>query len=107
MNRSIQVIDQLRAEGRLRKNKLDGGERVASVPVEHSKKSVVVFGWLQVLFFHRRRVSLGQPRKRLDCAIQVFARLPTRLATLFTTESLAGVCQQELVALLDGVATSA
>src|SRR5580704_8694304 len=45
MDRSIQVIDQLRADVHLGKNKMDRGERVASVTFQHSEKIEVAFGW--------------------------------------------------------------
>src|SRR6202011_4152296 len=60
MDRSIQVIDQLRADGALGKNKLNGGERVASVTFQHSEKSEVAFGWLEVFLLHRCSISFRQ-----------------------------------------------
>ena len=47
MDRSIQVIDQLRADGRLGQHQLDGREGVAGVTVQDSEKCVVVFGRLE------------------------------------------------------------
>ena len=107
VDRGVQVVDQLRAEGSLGKNNLDGCERVTSVPIEHGEKGVVRFGRLQASLFYCRRISLGQPGKRFDSAMQIVAHLPTGPAAFITIESLAGVREHEFVAFLDGGATSA
>jgi len=107
VDRGIQVVDQLRAEGSLGKNNLDGGKRVTSVPIEHGEKGVVGFGRLQVSLFYCRRISLGEPGKRFDSAMQIVAHFPTGPAPLITIEPLAGVGEHEFVAFLDGGATSA
>src|ERR1019366_5892109 len=59
MDRSVQVIDQLRANGGLSENKLNRGERIASVIFQHGEKREIAFGGLEIILSHRFRVSLG------------------------------------------------
>ena len=77
MNRSVQVVDQLRADGALRQNQFNRGERVVCVAAEHRKERLVSFGRLKVLVFHGRRAALCQARDRSPGAPQVFADLST------------------------------
>ena len=41
MNGSVQVIDQRGADGRLRQDQFDGGERIARVAFEHPEECAI------------------------------------------------------------------
>ena len=43
MNGSVQVIDQRGADGQLRQDQFDGGERIARVAFEHPEECAIFF----------------------------------------------------------------
>ena len=79
MDRCVQVVDQLGADGGLGQHQLNRGERIAGIAVEHRKERLVGFGRLEALLFYRRRTALRQPLQRFDGALQEFADLSPRL----------------------------
>ena len=44
---AFKIVNQLRADGGLRQNQLNGGERIARVAVEHRKEGLVSFGRIE------------------------------------------------------------
>jgi hypothetical protein len=101
MDRGVQVIDQLRADGDLRENNLNGGQGVAGVPFQHREECEVWFGGKKFLVSYRRRIGLRHTGKSGNRAGQVLSHL----AIFFTRETLAGIAEHEFVALFDGIAT--
>ena len=69
MDGSVQIVDQLRTDGGLRQNQFDGGQRIASVAIEHRKERRVFAGGLQGLPFDCHRASFGQSGQGRDGAI--------------------------------------
>src|SRR5437660_11376517 len=107
MDRRIQVIDQLGADGGLRQNKLNGGERILSVPFQYVEERGVRFRVVQTSTFHRRRIGFRKARNRTGRMLELIALLSAGGATSVARQSLAGVRQHELITLFDGVAPGA
>ena len=59
MDRCVQIVDQLRADGGLGENQLHGGQGIAGVTVKHGKIRIVPLGGLEIFLFHRG----GQKRR--------------------------------------------
>src|SRR6266436_542639 len=91
MDRRVQVVDQLRADGGLCQNQLDGGERVAGVAVQHRQERRA---------FHGRPTAFCQAIQRAHGATQKFA---DSWAGLIAWKPLRRVGEHELVALFDSV----
>src|SRR5208283_3474222 len=103
MDGSVQVVDQLRADGGLCENQLNRGERVAGVAVKHRKECLVSLGRLKAFLFNRRCTALCQTRHRSHGTAQIFAD-PARMASFVTRKPLCRVGQHKFVAFFDRVA---
>jgi len=60
VNRGIQVIDELRADGGLGENQLNCGEGIVGVTLQHGDVREVALSRLKVFLFNRRGKRLGQ-----------------------------------------------
>src|SRR5271167_656317 len=106
MDRCVQVVDQLRADGGLRQNQLNGGKRVACVAIEHRKERQVFVGWLKAFLFDCQRTSLGKPHQGFHGAMQELTDLSTRFAALVTGQPLGCIGEHKLVALFHSITTT-
>lgn len=78
MNRSVQVIDELRTDGGLGEDQMHGGESVAGVTLQRREEFDVRLGRLQVFLFQSRGKTRRQTGERLHGAIQEIAQLAAR-----------------------------
>ena len=106
MDRGIQVVDQLRADRRLRHDESHSGERAARIAIEHLDEVQVSVGRLEAAtsdFGSTRICKIGERRV---CATKKRSKLTRRLVARLVHDALRGVGEHELVALFDCVATS-
>src|ERR1039457_425923 len=99
MDGSIQIVDQLGANGGVGPKQVEGGKRSASVAIENRKERQVFVGWLKPLFFNCQRTSLGKPRQGFHGAMQELTDLSTRFAALVTGQPLGRIGQHKFVTL--------
>src|SRR6202795_5054696 len=104
MNGSVQVVDQRRADGGLRQDQLDGGERIARVALEHREECAIFFHRIEAFLFHCGRTAIGQTRDGFHGAAQIFANLSARPASFIAGKPLRRISQHELVTFFNGVA---
>src|SRR5580700_5230499 len=102
MDGGVQIIDQLRSDGRLGENQLDGGKRVLGVALKHETEGLVAILRLQVVFLGRCEVTDREIRKSGCGVIETFANLAVRPADGFARKPLPGVAEHELIAFFDG-----
>src|SRR5271166_1006479 len=103
MDGSVQIVDQLGADGGLCQNQLDGGKRIASVAIEHREERQVFVGWFKAHFFDCQRTSLGKTRQGFHGAVEELADLSARFAALVTGQPLGCIGEHKLVALFHSV----
>ncbi len=96
VNRRVQVVDQLRADGRLRQDQLHGGPGVAGIAFEHGDEGGVR-GWIDVQLRDEAGEKRAQVRERLIALAQELADLTV---ALIAREPLRRIREQELVALI-------
>src|SRR5271166_1994117 len=58
VDRRVQIVNQLGADGGLRQNQLNCGKRITCVAVEHREERQVFVGWLKAFLFDCQRTSL-------------------------------------------------
>src|ERR1700675_2139363 len=104
MNGSVQVVDQRRADGGLRQDQLDGGERIARVALEHREECAIFFHRIEAFLFHCGRTAIGQTRDGFHGAAQIFANLSAGPASFIAGKPLRRISQHELVTFFDRVA---
>src|SRR5580692_8842649 len=105
MNGSVQVVDQRRADGGLRQDQLDGGERIARVALEHREKCVIFFRRIELLLFHCGGTAIAQTRDGFRGTAEILANLSAGSASLVVGKPLRRISQHEFVAFFDRVAT--
>src|SRR5437762_6898010 len=93
MNRRVQVVDQLRADGGLGQNQIQRGERVARVAVQHRPECLVS---------HRRPADFCEAVQRVHGATEEFTNL---WAALIARQPPRGISQHELVAFFNSFTT--
>src|ERR1700674_4132873 len=103
MNGSVQVVDQRRADGGLREDQLDGGERIARGALEHPEECAIFFRLIEAFLFHCGRTAIGQTRDGFHGAAQIFANLSAGPASFIAGKPLRRISQHELVTFFDGV----
>src|SRR5271169_7036549 len=99
MDGSVQIVNQLGADGGLCQNQLEGGKRIASVAVEHRKERHVFVGWLKAFLSDCQRTSLGKPRQGFHGAMEELTDLSARFAASVTGQPLGCIAEHKLVAL--------
>src|ERR1039457_5946952 len=107
MDGSVQIVNQLGADGGLGQDQLNGGERIASVAIEHCQERQIFVGRLKTFLFDRHSTSFRQPGQGFHGALQELTDLSTRFTALVTGETLGCVGQHELVALFHSITTIA
>src|SRR5271157_2544891 len=70
MDGSVQIVNQLGADGALCQNQLNGGKRIARVAIEHREERQIFVGWLKALLFDCQRTSLRKARQGFHGAMQ-------------------------------------
>src|ERR1700723_632381 len=107
MDGSVQIVDQLGTNRGLSENDFNGSKRVARVAVEHCNERQVFAGGLKAFLSDCHGTGFRQPRQGFHSAMQEFANLSPRLASLVARQSLSCVGQQKLVAFFYRVTTVA
>src|SRR5258706_4866191 len=103
MNRRVQVVDHLRADGGLREDELNRGLRVLGVVLDDADEREVRRDRLDAESSDESGEELAEIRQRALAAFQVFTRLAAGIVVLIGGKTLGGVREQELVRLLDDV----
>lgn len=104
MDRRVQIVDQLRADGRLSQDELHGGLRVARVAIDDADKRVKGRRRVDRESIDRGGQRPAQAVERLRATAQVLASLAAVLTRVFGRQALRSVTKAELVRLLDRVA---
>jgi len=75
MDRSVQVVDQLRADRGLRHYQFDGGERVVGIAVQHGETRFTN-AKLKVMSFDCSVLQLRVPAEPLSLLLCLFGKRP-------------------------------
>ena len=102
----VQVVDHLRADGRLGAHQADGSQGCIGIAPEHVDERPACSLRRCVPLGDGGREQIGQHDKRLLQPLEVAAHLPGRARLLVTWYALGGVGEKELVAFLDRVDAS-
>src|SRR5262249_7295266 len=104
MGGGVQVVDELRSDGRLREHESNGCLRSPGVAVYHRSERVVRFRRCYFTPTSELSDRVAETRERRVALAQELANLAARSAPFFGRKSLCGVRQHELVRFFDGVA---
>ena len=104
VDRRVEVVDQLGADGWLCEDERNRGLRVARVAIDDANERVIRGRALEGEAIDGRGQGVGETVERLFAAAQILARLPAVFTRVFGRETLGGVAETKLVRLFDGVA---
>ncbi len=104
MDRRVEVVDQLRADGWLCQDEIHRGLRVARVTIDDADERVIGGCAVGREAIDGRGQRVAEAVERLLAAAQILARLPPVFTGVFGRQALGCVAQTELVGLFDGVA---
>ncbi len=104
VDRRVEVVDQLGADGWLCEDERNGGLRVARVTIDDADERVIRGRAVGREPIDRRGQRIAETVERLLAAAQILASLAAVFTGVFGRETLSGVTETELVRLFDGVA---
>jgi hypothetical protein len=97
MNRGVQIINQLRTDGRLRHKQLDGGKSIARIALKHRKVSPMFLGGLEVRLAYGCFVRAGETRERFHRSRKQSTQFLTERAARVRGELLRRIREHEFV----------
>src|SRR5215475_16081387 len=101
MARGIEIVNQLRTNGRLCKHQLDHRSRVARISLHNGAKTVVLRGWLKALVGYGLSAALCQSVERFARLLKMGSNLKASGTSLVSRQSLRRIAQQELIRSLE------